>query len=277
MNTLISRYRVPLYFVLAYAISWLIWLPLVAEYQGWIDTSLPAWLMQFGAFGPMLAGIALTGLTEGRAGVKRLFAQLGRWRASTWLWFLALAVPPLIYFASLPVLRLLNGVWPDISGFTGIDELPGLGFPWTYLIWLATYGLGEELGWRGYALPQMQKTLNPLRVTFILWVLWALWHLPIFFFKETWIGMGAAGIAFWFISILPGSVWLTWLYNRSGASLLLVVLWHGTYDAMVAVAPDPVPALVTSVVWVAAVIILRRGMLNNTDGLPARQLEPAAA
>ena len=92
------------------------------------------------------------------------------------------------------------------------------------------YGWGEETGWRGYALPRLQKGRGALSATVILSVFWALWHLPLFWFQ---MEMDIGGAIGWYFSILTGSILLTWLYNSTRGSILIVALFHGALDIVI--------------------------------------------
>ncbi|MDZ7336120.1 MAG: CPBP family intramembrane metalloprotease [candidate division KSB1 bacterium] len=92
-------------------------------------------------------------------------------------------------------------------------------------LWLLTYGIGEETGWRGYALPRLQKNHSALSATVILWVFWALWHLSAFFYLyDPTIVIG------FLLGVLAGAIVFTWLYNSTGGSILMVTLLHGVFN-----------------------------------------------
>ena len=93
-----------------------------------------------------------------------------------------------------------------------------------------TFGFGEEVGWRGFALPRLQARHGAFVASLLLSLGWALWHLPLFFYRPGYTQMGAAGIAGWFFSLLTGAVLLTWLYNESRGSILVVALFHAAVD-----------------------------------------------
>lgn len=92
------------------------------------------------------------------------------------------------------------------------------------------FGLGEEVGWRGFALPRFQNNLNALSASIVLTIFWALWHLPLFFYRPGYTSMDWSGIMGWVFSLLTGSILLTWLYNSSRASILICAIFHSTID-----------------------------------------------
>jgi membrane protease YdiL (CAAX protease family) len=122
-------------------------------------------------------------------------------------------------------------------------------------LWVITYGLGEEIGWRGYALPRMQRGRSALSATLILSALWALWHWPLFFYV-----LDIAILPMWLLGLTAGTVVFTWLYNSSGGSVLMIILWHGFYDFVTASkAGEGLGAIVLSaivMVWAVLAVLL---------------------
>jgi membrane protease YdiL (CAAX protease family) len=92
--------------------------------------------------------------------------------------------------------------------------------------------LGEETGWRGYALPRLQQRHSPLVATVVLAAIWVLWHAPLFLLVDTYRSFTLAMLAAWIFGLCCGAVVLSWLYNRSGGSILLVAVWHATYNVV---------------------------------------------
>ena len=128
-----------------------------------------------------------------------------------------------------------------------------------FLLWLLTFGVGEEIGWRGYALPRLQKNHNALTATLILGAVWAFWHLPAFFYRETYMAMGvAAGLPLLFMSILAASIVFTWIYNGTRGSLLMVILFHALFDflSVSKAGGDSVATIMSVVVTVWAVLVV---------------------
>ena len=95
---------------------------------------------------------------------------------------------------------------------------------------LLFFGFGEEVGWRGFALPCLQNKSSALNASIILTLFWALWHLPLFFYRPGYTTMEWTGILGWIFSLLTGSILLTWLYNSSRASILICAVFHSTID-----------------------------------------------
>lgn len=244
------------YFALAYLISWSFWSPLWMSELGWIDGD-PSYLWHFaGAFGPLSAAVIVTAVTEGGAGLRRLGGRLLRWRVPARWWAFTLLFGPVLFLATAVVMRVVNGDWLDFGQFGRVTEypdLPGLiGVP----VWIFTFGLGEETGWRGFALPHLQANRSAMSATYIVGGLWALWHLPTFTYNYD--ELNPFMFVGFVIGIMAGAVLLTSLFNSTGGSLLLCVLWHGLYNATVSDADAAVSGVVTAGVILWAMFVGRR-------------------
>ena len=141
---LLKQHAIIAYFILAYAISWAVELPLAASAQGWLQTPVPASLHYLASFGPMLSALIVTAATEGSPGVRQLLAGLLKWRVGLG-WFLFSTLSPLALFgAAATVGYATDGKWPDLALLGEVDYLPYLGPMGAFLLWLLTFGLGEE-------------------------------------------------------------------------------------------------------------------------------------
>jgi membrane protease YdiL (CAAX protease family) len=117
--------------------------------------------------------------------------------------------------------------WNRIGMSTEYPEMPSPVF------WLANvvfYGFGEEVGWRGFALPRIQARRSALSSALLLGLAWAGWHLPLFTFSEGLSRLGIGGTAGWMMSMLTGSVLMAWFFNSSRGSVLAVAIFHGVLD-----------------------------------------------
>lgn len=239
-----------IYFVLAYAISWAIGIPLALAKHGVIDAVLPAWVHYFVAYGPLLSAVIVTGLSQGSSGLKALGRRVIQWRVRP-VWWLA-ALSPLIIGSLVAVILSVVTTRPvTIEDLGRVNFLPPLGLI-ALPLWVFTFGLGEEVGWRGFALPRLQQRHNALTATLILGVLWTLWHLPQFFYLfDPGIAVG------WVMGLMCGAIVFTWLFNSSGGSLLLVILWHGCFNFISAsdAGNGILAAIVSTLVMVWAVIV----------------------
>ena len=126
--------------------------------------------------------------------------------------------------------RIISGSWSDPVLLGEADYLPPLGPLGVLALWFVTYGLGEETGWRGFALPHLQKNRKASSATLILALLWACWHLPAFFFRDTYIELGALGFFLFAFMMIFTTMVFTWLYNSSGGSILIVIIFHAVFN-----------------------------------------------
>ncbi|MDX1416748.1 MAG: CPBP family intramembrane glutamic endopeptidase [Candidatus Promineifilaceae bacterium] len=222
-----KSYTLATFFILAFGFSWVIEIPLALEARGVIAAPIPFSFHYLAAFGPLLAALIVTWLHAGDAGVRELLGRMFKWRVHVGWWLVAAG--PLWIFLLLIAIQIFGmGARPDLRDLGQLDFLPHQGTG-ALLWWIVTFGLGEETGWRGFALPNLQNGRSALRATIILWFFWALWHLPLFFYQYDTVALPG-----FLISLLAGAITLTWLYNSSRGSILLAAIWHGTFNYVTA-------------------------------------------
>ena len=201
------------------------------------------------AFGPSLAGVIMAARIDGWAGVRRM---LGRAipRRSSLGWYVAAVV-------GFPILSVIGArlMAPDF-----FERLPN----WDRLLVLLpltlvadTGPLGEEFGWRGFALPRLLQRHGALAAALILGVVWWAWHLPLFFISS--MSQQKLSIPVFLLNALALSVIMTWLYRRTQGDLLLMILIHvaANYCGWIGV---PFTAEVTVEVACAGVIVACGGL-----------------
>jgi membrane protease YdiL (CAAX protease family) len=240
------------YFTLAYALSWSVFVPLALARQN-VITPLPAWLHILGAFGPFVSAFVVTAATMGRAGMRDLLGRIVRWRIGWFWWTIALLSPVALFLIGALVSGVVAGDWSAVEQFGAMAELPHLSGLSGWLVWILTFGLGEEVGWRGFALPHLQNKHDARFATLILGLLWAGWHIPTFFYNYE---LSFFSVVAFTLGILSGAAVLTWLYNSTGGSILAMIVWHGTYNAAAASGNGIVSAVVTAGVIGAAIFIV---------------------
>lgn len=186
-----------------------------------------------GSIGPTLAAFIITGITEGKPGAKALWKRFWNRNLSfKWLLVTLLFYDALRLVANL-VARTIDGVdYP-------IVDLPD---PiWTIIpIFLSLFissGMGEEFGWRGYALPRFQAKWNALTSSIVLGLIWASWHIPTFFIQGA--GLYQKNFWDWIPAMLLGSVIYTWIFNNTKGSVLAAALLHTSFNTTVVVLPTP--------------------------------------
>lgn len=242
------------YFILAYAISWILSIPFILSEWGLIAGDQKVWFV-FKGFGPFFSAYILSWAISGKGGMKRLREQL-RQRKATWPWFmLVLLVIPLLLMAGI----LLQ---PGTTvGFKGLGPILLASYPLTYVAVLFGGGpLGEEPGWRGFALPRLQQKFGALVGTLILGVLWTCWHLPDFLTSAQGGGPGTGLNTFlqnfpiFLALVMSFAVLLTWIYNKNNGSIFLALLAHASINTPQVVLVPFFPAVTTTSLNLAALI-----------------------
>jgi membrane protease YdiL (CAAX protease family) len=229
--------------------------PLVFSAAGLLAIRIsPHWHF-LGALGPILAALIVTRIANGRFGLSEFAGRMGRWRVGlVWL-FVAVFSPILLFVVSAIVLRAMRNPWPDFSRLASA-EYANFGWIFGSLLSAMAYGIGEESGWRGFALPRLQKSHSALLATFILSVFWALWHVPMFFYR---FEFGAGQMIGFFIGLFAGAIWLTFLYNSTGGSIFIVATWHAIWNIVnifgLVISVDVI-SVMSAIVMVAAVVIV---------------------
>jgi uncharacterized protein len=214
---------------LAYALSWLFWLPLYGPRLGVNNLPVLPYHHAIGALGPMVAAFVVTYQKSGRRGVSMLLRRMADARNKTFLLLAALSPFVLLLLAS-GIDYLVNGATLQLSLIGKTKEFPEFGF-FSYLFYnLVFFGFGEEVGWAGVAVPHLQKRTGALGAAIVFTLFWAIWHWPLFLYRPGYTSMSAAGIAGWFFSLLTGRVLLSWMLNSSRGSILVCALFHATID-----------------------------------------------
>lgn len=217
------------YFILAYCISWIIWFPLYSHAFGINNLTVLPFQHGIGGLGPMIASFITTRLYEGKQGLRKLLQQMFKAKPVIYLAVASLAPFGLAVLASF-IVYLVNHTPVNLSGLLTAKEFPAFSFIGFLFYNLLFFGFGEETGWRGFALPRLQNRFNALTASFILTLFWAVWHWPLFLYRPGFTEMEIGGAFGWLLSLLTGSVLLTWLHNSSGASILICAIFHATVD-----------------------------------------------
>jgi membrane protease YdiL (CAAX protease family) len=228
----LRRHPLTVFFVLAYAGSWVAWSPwwLSQSGVGLLPYELPfaaiAGIKQVGFFtGPFAAAYVMTRVTEGRDGIRRFWSRMLQWRVHPLWYVLALLVVP----AAMRIGYLLN---PEPS--SALDAvspaLVGL-LAGTFLISLFGGPIQEEPGWRGFALPRLQQRQHPLSAALVLGIIHCFWHAPLWLTDE-WdtARQDPSQYLAYFVLVVSMSFVMSWLANGSHGSILLVILAHNSVN-----------------------------------------------
>lgn len=200
------------------AVFWAIaWSTFFFGYFMYVRTGSDIW--QFLILGPFVGGIIVTGIADGRSGLKTYFSRIVRWRVHVKWYAVALLLPFVLRLVALG-LTVASGaklvinpqwVWSDI-----LFEL---------IIVFFVISLGEEPGFRGFALPRLLNGHTALKASLILGVLHAIWHLPLFITGDE--------PPIIILVILAGAIINTWLFNNTNGSVLLAMILHTSVDLQV--------------------------------------------
>ena len=197
-----------------------------------------------GSIGPTLAAFIMTGITEGKLGVKVLWRRF--WNRNLSLKWLLVT---LLFYDALRLVANLVARTIDGQAYPFVD-LPD---PfWTIIpLFLSAFiasGMGEEFGWRGYALPRFQAKWNALTSSIVLGLIWASWHIPFFFIPGR--PLYQRNLWEWIPMILLSSVLHTWIFNNAKGSVLAAALFHATVNY------SPVVLPTQSSVWYYYAVLL---------------------
>ena len=285
----IKQHPLVAYFLIAFGATWLCMAPIVVSQRALNLLSLPEPLLLVLFFlstfiGPTPAAFIVTGVIDGKAGMRQLLRRMGQWRVGIKWYLLVLLGYPAVFLLGLTVvfggapLGALVNQWPLLLTYYLPAVLYGLIFP----------ALGEEPGWRGFALPRMQRMYGPLLASLILGALHALWHLPAYMIpgaisEKGWdpLVFGANSLA-----IMASTFVWTWLFNNAKASVLFAMLVHSTSNAVSGLIPnfipansDPGPFYVFAVMGTVAlvVVVLTRGRLSYREPVAAATAGDAGA
>jgi membrane protease YdiL (CAAX protease family) len=226
---MIKKYALAIFFLLAYLFTWSNWLPQALASRGMPSTQVPGFLTLLAGYGPALAAIIVACLAYGRQGLSKLFGRLLHWKVGIQWYLLALLLPVFITVLALSINNLTGGTPPDFSAIAfpfGPPETP----LWQKVLILSLVfilgfdGLGEEIGWRGFALPRLLERYSPLFSSLILGALWAVWHFPYALTEGTFLSQ--VPLHWFFINLLAISITYTWIFIHTQGSLLPVLLFH---------------------------------------------------
>jgi hypothetical protein len=218
------------YFVVTFAVTWSAWLA-AATVSAPAARSL---LFLVGTFAPGIVALSFTSWSEGRRGAAALLRPLVDWRVPPRWYVFALTFIAIVEVVTALLHRALTGSWP----LFGVTPL--------YLMFASAVGstavggqVGEELGWRGFALPRLTARYGLAGASLLLGVIWAVWHLPLFFVPEA--STYDQSFPLYLLQVIALSVILAWLYASTGGSLVPVMLLHAAVNNTkdIVVSADP--------------------------------------
>jgi membrane protease YdiL (CAAX protease family) len=260
----------PAFFLLAFAITW---------------ATVPVGV--FMAAGPLIAAIVVTAIVDGRRGLRELGARILRWRVG-WQWYAAAIFIPLAIVMASGGLNVLIG-----AAESPIRDLaiPGLVMMFALRLVVPIFSpIGEEPGWRGFALPRLLADRSPFGATLILAPIVALWHVPLIF-------MASEDLApIFLLATVAVTFFYTWLFVHSGGSVLITIVAHASEGVIVrefvgtdgwSGADETQFAVIYTAAWCAVAIALlvfdrqmwrtREASAKSRYGPDVESVQPAAA
>jgi uncharacterized protein len=201
-----KRYPLVTFFGLTFAITWaamLLWLQGGGEDIPWFT------------FGPLLAALVVTALVGGKAGLRALLRRQIQWRVGIGWYVVVIGLPIVLELATVALNVALGAHAPAWAAMRAWPSILSM----TLLYTVLSGPLGEELGWRGFALPRLLgHPYGALAVSLFLGVIHAAWHLPLFLVGE----MDVPSL----LGTIVGAIVVTWLFQHTQGSVLLAVLFH---------------------------------------------------
>ncbi len=266
----VQRYPLPAFFLLAFGLTWIFMIADALGSHEVLPFRLPLPLMIVMGYMPTLAAVIVTGRTKGKTGVRALLGKLLIARVGLRWYAVAIFGLTMIYIGTIalynamgfaPALSYLSEKTPPFS--SPLDLIPRI------ILLFLIVGIinGEELAWRGFALPRLQAKYSALTSSLILGVIWSLFHLPLFF---TLTGSSQADWSFssFLLSTVSITIFYTWIYNNTRGSVWLAYLFHAAANTWTQVfsidhANQTVNWILTGVMMlVATVVVLATGAEN---------------
>jgi len=277
--SLIKKYPLAAFFILAYLGSWIGWSPWWLSLSGIgllpyeLSMSAIAGINQLGMIaGPLAAAFLVTRIADGREGLKKFQARFTQWRVKPFWYVLALVLVPLA--VGIGYFLIPGASFSPEGGVAVVSTLIT-----TYFIYILGGPIQEEPGWRGFALPRLQEKLHPIKAALILGVVHCFWHTPLFFTREWDTARSDAGqLLAYLVLVVSMSFVMSWIANGAKGSILLSILGHnGVNWALFTVAILTGSLVITN--WPAAIgmatlaliaLIVTRGRLGYTPNVTAK-------
>jgi uncharacterized protein len=229
MAQLMKRHPLVTFFLLVFILTWVVWVPRASGAPLGVLGQAWTWI-------PAIAALLAAALTGGRGALRELGSRLVRWRVG-WQWYVVVILGPAVFsLAVAGIYALFGGSWAEAAP-PAILAGPLLLLPLFLAILTLTDGLGEELAWRGFALPRLLTRYNALVASVVLGVIWALWHLPLLWTE----GNGMFQLPVWLLllDLTAKSILFTWVFLHTRGSVLIAMLFHGATNLFL-VSPEVV-------------------------------------
>lgn len=252
-----KRHPLTAYFVLAYGIMWLAISPMVVDALEIANVpdaiSLISYILS-SLLGPTVAAFLVTGALEGKPGTRLLLRRTFQFRAG-WQWYMVILLVPLMIWIGAYSF-LYNGA-PLMGLLSNPSLLLSIFLP-NVLIGLLIPSIGEEPGWRGFALPRLQKLYGPILGTLILGTLHGIWHLPALL-TPMFDPFTIPGFIEFVLTAIAASFLYTWVFNKTGGNVWIAIVLHASGNAAVKLTSELIPQDVVLSGWLK---VLDSGWIN---------------
>jgi uncharacterized protein len=272
VRQVVARHPVAAFLVICYAVTWAVAVPWFRTRTDILPFDLPMWGSIGTIFGVALAAFLVVAATDGRAGVRDLARRSLRWRVGV-RWYL-------IALLGMPIAVLVGA-----TALVGSAPLNALADRWqllftvvlpVLLLQFALFNLAEEIGWTGFLQARLQDRHGPLKASLIVTAPFALFHLPDLFVQ---FGLASALVFLPILAVMHlfARVVIMWLYNTTGRSVLLVGLFHATFNATLVAGEEfiPGPAGTTLVIATGIIVVAAVALVMATRGRLSYQPKPA--
>jgi membrane protease YdiL (CAAX protease family) len=287
---LLARHPLIFYFLIAYAGAWLVEVPIALSETGTgllpftVPTTVRLLAIAAATFlGPTLSAFIMTYMTEGRIGISRLLGRYVLWRVGLrWYLFVLLGIPVIELLGAIVVPGVLASFQPLTLSLV-------LTYPIAFVTTFILGGpLGEEPGWRGFALPRLQPLHGPLVGSIVLGILWACWHLPLFW-SGVWTPPTITNVVMFILTITSLTIMMTWVFNNAKGSLLITMLMHASFNTFAnkietPLFPAPIlneygllPVLIGFGATALVLIVVTRGRLGYQHYRPEEAAQTTAS
>ena len=256
-SAFVRRHPLISYFSLAYAIMWVAISPMVIDSLGLVKMPDVLSLLSFilsSFLGPTVAAFWVTGVIEGKAGMRQLLRRTFQFRAGLQWYAVILFVPLLIWIGAYSF--LYNGA-PLANLAANPSMLVSVFLPFV-LFGLLIPSIGEEPGWRGFALPRLQKQYGPVVGTLILGTLHGIWHLPALL-TPLFDPFTVSGFIHFVLTAIAATFLYTWVFNNTGGSVWIAMVLHASGNAASKLTGELIPQEVELTGWLK---VLESGWIN---------------
>lgn len=267
-----------IYFILSYLLSWVVFILLALNHHRIIylftDDAAHARIADvwhaLGALGPATSAIIILKIFYTKKHFRILLKSYSAKGITLTGWLLAFS--PLLYLVfAIVIEKIINGNWFSISNYFRDNNLLS---PFNFIAWLLpsiTYGIFEETGWRGFALPYLQSKYSAFISSTIISIFWFGWHIPALFYRYE---INVAMMFGLFFGIWAGAIYLTYIFNFTKGSLLVVSIWHVVWDFVSIIGKEGViAAIMSTLIMMLAVFVVLRYKGKNLSPITKTTLQ----